>query len=327
MPDPVTTSVAPSLDDQMELGVALVEERLLEWSRSSVPYVDQASRELMQAGGKRFRPRVSLLCYLANGGQPFDKHVLDAAAVIELLHSATLVHDDILDDADTRRGRPSAHRAYGPNRAILVGDYLFAGALRALPGLLPEVQESILRAARLLAEGEAMELELTRRGEASLEDYFVVIAKKTASLVEAASFAGASSASRNDEAQAFAEFGFYAGIAFQLVDDLLDVEGITEVTGKPAHLDLGRGVPNAAVLATLESELRGRPGNVRLPRGATHDMDDLVHRITTAGGDDRVRRLAQMYGTRALDVLSTVAESPAREHLMSQVRSSLDRAR
>lgn len=324
-PTPLSTAT-PSVDTTVRMGIRLVEDRLFEWTKSPVGFLDEGSRRLIAAGGKRFRPTLCLLSYLANGGVPFSEDVLDVAAIIELIHTATLVHDDILDDADTRRGQPSAHRLYGVSRAILLGDHFFASVHRRLPNLPQPVQASIGHAAFLLAEGEATELELTRAGVATLEEYFQVIGKKTAVLVEAAAGTGARTA-RPDGAgvDAFEEFGFHAGVAFQLVDDLLDVEGVTEITGKPAKWDLSRGVPNAAVLTTLEADLRGKPAPVRLPHGIQAELDELVHRMSEVGGDERVRRLARAYSARALDALRSRPATPARDILIEQVEAGVTR--
>lgn len=318
------TELRPGVEADLELGLRLVEGRLDDWTRCDVGFLQEGARTLVKAGGKRFRPTLCLLSYLAAGGRPFRAEVLDGAALLELVHTATLVHDDILDESDTRRGRPTAHKTYGIHRAILLGDHLFGTALGALPRFDAPIQRSMLHATRLLAEGEALEIELTAQGKSSLEDYFIVIAKKTASLVEASTYAGAYLADPA-LAESFAEFGFHAGIAFQLVDDLLDVEGVTEITGKPTQWDLSRGVPNAAVLATLEADLRGKPAALRLPRGAQAEMDALLQRMAETGGDERVRRLARMYAARALEALDQVPASAARAFLAGQVESSLTR--
>lgn len=325
-PEVVPGELAPDVEASLRLGMRLVEERIFTWTKSPVGFLQEGSHGVLGAGGKRFRPNLCLLSYLANGGAPFSENVLDAAAMLELVHTATLVHDDIIDDADTRRGLPSAHRQYGASRAILLGDHLFSSGVSPVPRLPPEVQKTLLYAARLLAEGEAMEMELTRAGAVTLEEYFIVIAKKTASLVEAASAVGALCARPDGSGvEDFAEFGFHAGVAFQLIDDLLDVEGVTEITGKPTRWDLTRGVPNAAVLATLEADLRGKPAPLRLPKGVEREIDALMQRMTEVGGDERVRRLARMYGARALEALKRAPDTAARRTLVDQVESSLVR--
>lgn len=329
LPPKSSTQLQPPVRASLSLGLSLVEDDLLGMANSKIPYLQESAERLVRAGGKRYRPTLVLLCYLANGGKPFTKDVIRAAAMFEMTHTASLVHDDILDDADRRRGILATHRQYGTPRAILAGDNLFAAALHYLVDLPRDVQDTVYRAYRQLAEGEAQELELTKAGSATLEEYFEVIAKKTAALLEASAFTGARLAHEQpaDGLDAFAEYGFNAGIAFQLIDDLLDVEGITEITGKPAQLDLNRGVPNAAVLATLEADLRGKPQRLQLPKGDAGRVDEVLSRMSQIGGDERVRRLAAMYAMRAVDALQAVPAGDAREWLARDIQSALSRNR
>lgn len=153
-----------SLQASLRIGLLLVEDRLNELVRHRIGFLEESGARLLRAGGKRYRPTLVLVTYLANGGNPFTKDVVNAAAMVELLHTATLVHDDILDDADLRRGVMATHRQYGTPRAILAGDQLFSIALSLVIDLPYDVQQAMLRAARHLVAGEAQELELTRAG-------------------------------------------------------------------------------------------------------------------------------------------------------------------
>src|SRR5687768_17386284 len=161
MADPTTASVQQALP----LGLHLLEDALAETTKSEVSFLESAARDLVGAGGKRLRPRLVFVSYLAAGGDPFPPGVVDAACAVELFHTASLIHDDILDDADTRRGKATVHRQLGIGRAILVGDFVFGRAVSALQRLPQDVQNSIVQAGVDLAEGEALELELTRKGE------------------------------------------------------------------------------------------------------------------------------------------------------------------
>lgn len=312
----------------LPLGFHLLEDELLSLVTSEVPFLQSAATGLLQAGGKRLRPRLTFVSFLAAGGEPFPKSVVEAACAIELLHTASLVHDDILDDADLRRGSPTVHRQLGLGRAILVGDFVFGRAVTEIVRLPSDVQDAIIRAGVDLAEGEALELELTRKGASTLEQYFTVIAKKTASLLETCAFAGARLAGASPEVtRHLADFGFYAGIAFQLIDDLLDVEGITELTGKPAGLDLEHGVPNAALLVALETQLRRGKKLVPIAsaRGQPADATRLLVRET--GAPQRVLDLARMYGTRAQESLALLPPTPARKALQDFLQESIERKR
>ncbi|HLE47871.1 MAG TPA: polyprenyl synthetase family protein, partial [Candidatus Thermoplasmatota archaeon] len=252
--------------------------------------------------------------------------IIDTAAAIELLHMASLVHDDILDDADLRRGKPTIHRQLGVPRALLVGDFVFARSVTRLNDLPDDVREAVIHAGVDLAEGEALELELTRKGASTLEQYFTVIAKKTASLLETSGYAGARLAGADEATSVrMADFGFYAGIAFQLVDDLLDVEGITEITGKPAGLDLAHGVPNAALLVALEGQLRRGKKLVALSR--SHDTEATRMLVRESGAPRRVLELAHMYATRAREALAGMPNTSARRELEGLLQESVDRNR
>lgn len=324
MAEPASASVQQALP----LGLHLLEDSLVETTRSEVAFLETASRALLGAGGKRLRPRLVFVSYLAAGGEPFVPGTVDAACAIELFHTASLIHDDILDDADTRRGKPTVHRQLGIGRAILVGDFVFGRAVSALHRLPQDVQNSIVQAGVDLAEGEALELELTRRGESSLEQYFTVIAKKTASLLETASYAGARLAGASPEiVQHLADFGFYAGIAFQLVDDLLDVEGITEITGKPVGLDLQHGVPNAALLVALESRLRRGKRLVSIASARERTPEDTRSLVLESKAPRRVWELAQMYAARAREALAGLPKTKARAELERLLQESIERDR
>lgn len=319
-----TTPVA--VQAALPLGFHLLEDELGALVRSEIPFLESAALGLLKAGGKRLRPRLTFVSFLAAGGEPFPKTVVEAAAAIELIHTASLVHDDILDDADLRRGQPTVHRQLGLGRAVLVGDFVFGRAVSAIVRLPQDVQDAIIRAGVDLAEGEALELELTRKGASTLEQYFTVISKKTASLLETCSFAGARLAGAPPEvARHLADFGFYAGVAFQLIDDLLDVEGITELTGKPAGLDLEHGVPNAALLVALEGQLRRGKKLVPIAQARGQPADHTRDLVRQSGAPQRVLDLARMYGTRAQEALAALPDSPARKALQDFLQESIER--
>jgi octaprenyl-diphosphate synthase len=315
------------LQQALPLGFHLLEDRLRESVQSDVDFLRHASEDLLGRGGKRLRPKLVFVSYLACGGEPFPKEAIDAACGIELVHTASLVHDDILDDADLRRGKPTVHRQLGQGRALLVGDYLFGRATDAINHLPEDVRDAITGAGVDLAEGEALELELTRKGASSLEQYFQVIAKKTASLLETSCYAGARLANASQPiSHAMADFGFYAGIAFQLVDDLLDVEGITELTGKPVGLDLQHGVPNAALLVALEGQLRRGKKLVPLKAAAQNPADQTRSFVRMTKAPQRVLELAQMYAKRAEESLKILPATPARAELQRVLKESIERS-
>lgn len=317
-----------SVQQALPLGLHMLEDTLAKTTHSEISFLESAARDLLGAGGKRLRPRLVFVSFLAAGGQPFPPTAVDAAAAVELFHTASLIHDDILDDADMRRGKPTVHRQLGIGRAILVGDFVFGRAVSALSRLPEDVRDSIVQAGVDLAEGEALELELTRKGASTLEQYFTVIAKKTASLLETASYAGARLAGASDEiVERLADFGFYAGIAFQLVDDLLDVEGVTELTGKPVGLDLQHGVPNAALLVALESQLRRGKRLVSIASARERTPEATRSLVLQSNAPQRVWALAQMYAARAREALSALPKTKARGELERLLQDSIERDR
>lgn len=324
----VAERAVASIAQALPLGLHFLEDALAEATQSEVPFLAEATRDLVRAGGKRLRPRIVYVSHLAAGGEPFPRSAVDAAVAIELLHTASLIHDDILDDADSRRGRATVHRQLGIGRAILVGDFVFGRAVAALHRLPDDVHDSFVQAGIDLAEGEALELELTRKGASTLEQYFTVIAKKTASLLETAAYAGARLADAPPEVVArLSDFGFYSGIAFQLADDLLDVEGITEITGKPAGLDLEHGVPNAALLVALESQLRRGKRLVSIEAVRRRTPEATRSLVVETGAPRRVRELAQMYAARAGDALAGLPPTPARLELERLLQETVERSR
>lgn len=325
----MTPAAGPvTVAEALPLASHLLDDALREWTRSEIGFFQDAAHALIASGGKRLRPRLLFVSYLTCGGEPFSKPVIEAAASVELLHTASLIHDDILDDADLRRGQPTVHRRLGVGRALLAGDFIFGRAISALSRLPPDVQDAIIRAGVDLAEGEALELELTRKGASTLEQYFTVIAKKTASLLETAAYAGARLANADPEvSHRMADFGFYAGIAFQLVDDLLDVEGITEITGKPVGLDLHHGVPNAALLVALEGQLRRGKRLVPLNEARQESRERTRTLVRTARAPERVLELAQMYAARAREALQGLPMSSPRAELERILQEALERNR
>jgi geranylgeranyl pyrophosphate synthase len=324
----LTDQGSASVQQALPLGIHMLEDALAETTASSVPFLESAARDLVKAGGKRLRPKFVFVSYLAAGGEPFPREAVDAACAIELFHTASLIHDDILDDADTRRGKPTVHRQLGIGRAIIVGDFVFGRAVASLHRLPQDVQNSIVQAGVDLAEGEALELELTRKGASTLEQYFTVIAKKTASLLETAAYAGARLANAPDDVvRHLADFGFYAGIAFQLVDDLLDVEGITEITGKPVGLDLQHGVPNAPLLVALEGQLRRGKKLVSIASARERTPEATRSLVLESKAPKRVLELAQMYAARAREALAALPKTKARAELERLLQESIDRDR
>ncbi len=227
--------------------LALVEERLRDAVAQSDRLADATSRHLVDAGGKRLRPVLTLLtAQLGDGTRP---EVVDAAVVAELTHLATLYHDDVMDDAPTRRGAPSAHEVWGNSVAILTGDLLFARASMVVAGLGPTAVRIQAETFERLCIGQLHETVGPDVGEDAVEHYLMVLADKTGSLVATSARFGAMFAGCDrDTVAAVTQFGELAGVAFQLADDVLDIRSDSDVSGKTPGTDLREGVSTMPVL-------------------------------------------------------------------------------
>ncbi len=234
------------LEDQLTALLDTFEERLVDSAVASSPFVTEAARHIIAAGGKRFRP---LLVFLAArfGGEVSEADLMRAAMVMELTHVASLYHDDVMDVADLRRGAPSANRLWGNSVAILVGDFLFARASTTVAELGVEYVMLQAETFSRLVQGQIAETKGPDEGEDPLTHYLQVIADKTGSLIAAsARFGGMVSGADAATLDALAAFGEEVGLVFQLSDDLIDIT--SDTTGKTPGTDLREGVPTLPVL-------------------------------------------------------------------------------
>jgi len=250
----------PELEARLRTRMDEVEKSLLDHVQSEASFVTKAARHLMDAGGKRFRPLLVLLA--AETGDPYRDGVLTSACVVELTHLASLYHDDVMDEADLRRGAESANARWDNHVAILTGDFLFAKSSELTADLGADAVRIQAQTFTRLVEGQILET-LGPTGEQDpLEHYLRVVAGKTGSLIATSARYGArfSGAPRVVE-EALTEYGEKVGVAFQLSDDILDVASETEVTGKTPGIDLREGVPTLPVLLARRST---DPVDVRL---------------------------------------------------------------
>jgi heptaprenyl diphosphate synthase len=246
--------VDSGLDASVRSSLAVIEDRLHAAVISADPFVADAARHLVDAGGKRFRPLlVTLAAQL--GDRPDAPEVTDAAVVVELTHLATLYHDDVMDEAPVRRGAPSANSRWTNTVAILTGDYLFARASDIVAGLGPEAVRIQARTFSRLVEGQIRETAGPRAGEDPIEHYRHVIAEKTGSLIAtSARFGGMFSDADQAVVAALARYGELIGVAFQLSDDILDIASDSHESGKTPGTDLREGIATLPVLYALATD-------------------------------------------------------------------------
>jgi heptaprenyl diphosphate synthase len=237
----------PRIWDRLET----VEERLLEASTADDPYLTKIAQHLLIAGGKRFRPLLALLC--AEFGDAEDDRPVEAGVAVELIHVGSLYHDDVIDEADTRRGARSANANWTNSVAILAGDFLMARASEVAATHLSQESVRLLAATYAeLVEGQTRELQLTDDLTHSLEDYWQVIGGKTASLIRTSARLGAMAADADDATvEALSTWAWEVGMVFQVTDDALDLVADEETIGKPAGSDIREGTFTGPVLRAV----------------------------------------------------------------------------
>lgn len=296
-----------------------VESRLNYEITSEVREVCALSGHVLSAGGKRLRPAMVALSARSVDADPDSERLAAVGASVELVHMATLVHDDVVDNTATRRGKPTANAVFGNGVAVLSGDFLLARAMRllALDGDL-RIIRAVSEITIEMSEGEVMEILAT--GDASLteERYYAILRKKTAVFVEGCCRCGAilGGATPHQE-RALAEYGYHLGMAFQIADDLLDYTGNPLVTGKPIGSDLRDGRATLPFLLALrEAQTADRElllsafNNDRLEDGAVAEIVCLLNRY---GVLDRTREAARTHVEQAAAALQTLPASPARD--------------
>jgi heptaprenyl diphosphate synthase len=305
-------------------GMDLVEQRLRTTVQAELPFMEDASRHLIDAGGKRFRPLLALLTGMLGGSRPTDDGLVDAAVIVELVHLSTLYHDDVIDGADVRRGAPAAHVRWSNTVAILTGDFLLARASELSAQLGVEVTRIMARTIADLCTGQIREVQGSAAGLAHArgsslpavvpdrEHYLTVIAEKTGSLIATSCRLGALLSGQPREAvEALTAFGHHLGMSFQLADDVLDIASDHSDSGKLPGTDLREGVRTMPVLYALEadgrdSELARLIGGPAEPDGAAVDRALALLRVHPAMGlarDDA--RLEAAKARRALKMFET----------------------
>jgi heptaprenyl diphosphate synthase len=286
---------------------------------SSHPLVSEPSTHLIKAGGKRLRPQLVMLTSRAGeAGRPATDA---AAAAIELVHLATLYHDDVIDETDMRRGVPTAHSKWGVEVAVLAGDYLFAcgSSLGARAG--GEVPGILAHAIAEVCEGQIVETAALGDPRRPVADHLSTIAKKTGALFRAACELGASTSGVGDtERTALINYGEQLGLAFQLVDDLLDLLGDPRVTGKEPGTDLREGVYTLAVLLACER----RPELIEMLAGGERHLDVILPVLKSSGALNSALAEARERGRLAEEALGDLPDGEWKDALVGIARTVLE---
>lgn len=304
-----------------------VNRLIIDRLQSNVPMVENVGHYIVDAGGKRLRPLLALLSGAALG-ECRDEHIT-FAAVIEFIHTATLLHDDVVDVSELRRGRPTANATFGNAPSVLVGDFLYTRAFQ----LMVELEDmNILRymadTTNTIAEGEVLQLMRAGNADTSEQDYLDIITRKTAVLFAAACYGAAViSGSGPARSQRMADFGLHLGLAFQMIDDMLDYEGDAATMGKNVGDDLSEGKPTLPLIHVLRCGNAAEQALVQraITDKTAADIDAIVAAIGRCGTADYTRERARDHHDQALAALAGLPASPALDALHALAKMSLER--
>lgn len=312
------------MDAEMKAVDAVIRKRLA----SEVVLIDQISKYIIGAGGKRIRPQLVLLFSRALGFHGAERFEL--AATVEFIHTATLLHDDVVDESDLRRGRKSANAIFGNAASILVGDFVYSRAFQMMVSVnRMKVLQVLSDATNVIAEGEVLQLMNMHDADLRVDDYLKVIRFKTAKLFEASARLGAVLADApEDIEEACADYGRSLGTAFQLIDDLLDYEGSTQDLGKNVGDDLREGKPTLPLLLAMQ---RGTPAERDLIRGAIEQgeverLAEVIDVVRRTGSIQATREAAREQVEQAQRSLAALGPSIYREALIELCTSSVERS-
>lgn len=303
----------------------LIRDRL----RSDVLLVNQVAEHIVAGGGKRLRPLVVLLAARAAGHGGVDHHL--AAAIIEFIHTATLLHDDVVDESDLRRGRRTANALYGNAASVLVGDFLYSRSFQLMVELgRPEVMAVLADTTNRIAEGEVMQLMHVHNPDVDEAAYRRVVERKTAVLFEAAGRLGAILADASPATTgALARYGRELGFAFQIADDWLDYVADADALGKNLGDDLAEGKATLPLIRALATVDAGERETLRraLVDGDVSALPAVQRIIERCGALDYARSAAEAHADAALQALGALAASPEREALAAIARYAVERDR
>ena len=295
-----------------------VDEIIKQQLTSRVPLVSTISDYITSSGGKRLRPLLVLLAGKALGHQSDDLRLL--AATIELLHTSTLLHDDVVDMSGMRRGRSTANARWGNAPSVLVGDFLYSRSFEMMVelGSMP-VMKILSHATRIIAEGEVLQLSKVRDASTTEEIYMEVIRGKTAMLFEASAHSAAAlTGASHEQCEALRTFGDHLGVAFQLVDDLLDYRGDAETLGKNVGDDLAEGKPTLPLIYTMREGNAEQAALVRqaIQKGGIEDLESIRAAVEDSGALDYTAQLARDYVAKAIAQLEALPASQYRDALV-----------
>ena len=312
------TAPALSAADPLDEAMRRVDEVIRERLASRVALVNQISQYIVGAGGKRIRPRLVLLFAEALGYEGPERHEL--AAIVEFIHTATLLHDDVVDESTLRRGRATANARFGNAASVLVGDFIYSRAFQMMVGVGDlRVLEVLADATNVIAEGEVLQLLGVHNADLTEAEYLRVVRSKTAKLFEASARLGAVLAHQQPaHEQALATYGMHLGTAFQLIDDVLDYSGDRASIGKNLGDDLGEGKSTLPLIHALANAPAAQRAMLRqvIEDGAVERFDEVLATLEQCGSLAYARAQAERESRCAQDAIRSLPDSKFRDSLI-----------
>ncbi|OOG24932.1 octaprenyl diphosphate synthase [Thioalkalivibrio denitrificans] len=304
-----------------------VNDRIRERLQSSVVLINQLGQYIVNSGGKRLRPLLVLLSARACGAT--DLRRVDLATIIEFIHTATLLHDDVVDASELRRGRETANALFGNEASVLVGDFLYSRAFEMMVEIgSMRIMEILAHTTNTIAEGEVLQLLNCHDADTPEDRYMEVIRSKTAKLFEAAGRIGAVLGGQPDAVErSMADYGMHLGTAFQLIDDVLDYGASAQEMGKNMGDDLAEGKPTLPLIHAMRVGAPEQSAVIReaIEQGGRDYAVRVLEIIRSTGSLDYTRSVAASEAARAEGSLTVLPESPEREALVALARFSVNR--
>lgn len=305
-----------------------VDQLIIQRLASEVVLINQIGHYIVNSGGKRLRPVLAVLSARAMGCK--SEHHIDLAAIVEFIHTATLLHDDVVDASDLRRGRETANALWGNEASVLVGDFLYSRSFEMMVDVgNMRVMEILAKATNVISEGEVLQLLNVHDADTTEERYLNVIRYKTAKLFEAACQLGAIiSGSDSVQEQALATYGMHLGTAFQLIDDVLDYSASSEEMGKNVGDDLAEGKPTLPLIYVMRHGDETQAALVReaIEQGGLEQLDAVMAAVQATGAIQYTARTAREEADRAIAALSIIPDSDYKQAMIDLANFSVERS-
>jgi len=311
---------------------SLVNEHILSQLKSEIPLIEQIGYYIISNGGKRLRPLLVLMAARACGKSDdasYQDNMVKMATIIEFIHTATLLHDDVVDESDMRRGKKTANEEWGNAPSVLVGDFLYSRAFQIMVEVgSMQCMQILAETTNIISEGEVQQLINCGDPSTSEESYLKVIQYKTAKLFEGAALCGAIVANADTEKQqALADYGTYVGTAFQLIDDVMDYTSTAEEMGKNVGDDLAEGKPTLPLIFTMKNASAEAAARVRsaIETGGLEQLDAIIADVQACGAIEYTQQAAQEQAQLAINALAPLHDSAYKTALIDLANASVNR--